>query len=169
MPNLNKVMLMGNLTRDPELRYLPSNTPVVNFGVATNRRWTDRQSNEKREETTFVDVSAFGRTAEVINQYFKKGRPIFVEGRLRFEQWQDQSGNNRNRLTVVCEQFEFVGGRGEDDDGGGGGGNYGGGGGNYGNSGEGGYGGGGGGRQQNQAPPPPVDEPPPMPEEDIPF
>lgn len=162
MPNLNKVMLMGNLTRDPELRYLPSNTPVVNFGVATNRRWTDRQSNEKREETTFVDVSAFGRTAEVINQYFKKGRPIFVEGRLRFEQWQDQSGNNRNRLTVVCEQFEFVGGRGDDDDGGGG--NYGNSGGNYG----GGSNYGGGGRQQNQAPPT-SDEPPPLPEEDIPF
>lgn len=168
MPNLNKVMIMGNLTRDPELRYLPSNTPVVNFGVATNRRWTDRQTNEKKEETTFIDVSAFGRTAEVINQYFAKGRPIFVEGRLRFEQWQDQSGNNRNRLTVVCEQFEFVGGRGDDGDGGGGG--------NYGNSGGGNYGGGGGqggsgqggGRQQNQAPPP-ADEPPPMPDEDIPF
>ena len=175
MANLNKVMIMGNLTRDPELRYLPSNTPVVGFGVAVNRRWTDRQTNEKREETTFVDVSAFGRTAEVINQYFRKGRPIFVEGRLRFEQWKDQQGNNRNRLTVVCEQFEFIGGR-EDAPGGGvpgpGNGGSGGGGGGYGGgSGGGGNFGGGSGAapRQNQAPPPADDGPPPMPEEDIPF
>lgn len=174
MANFNKVMLMGNLTRDPELRYLPSNMPVVNFGIAVNRRWTDRQTNEKREETTFVDCSAFGRTAEVINQYFRKGRPIFIEGRLRFEQWKDQNGNNRSKLTVVAEQFEFLGGRDDDGPGGGGGSgnsnNYGGqqGGGNAGGGGgsrggnydSGGSGGGGGGYDS---------APPSMPDDDIPF
>lgn len=114
MPNLNRVMLMGNLTRDPELRYLPNNTAVVNFGMAMNRRWRG-QEGEQRDETTFVDCSAFARTAEVINQYLKKGRPIFVEGRLKYEQWQDrESGANRSRLSVVVENFQFIDSRGGD-------------------------------------------------------
>ena len=114
MPNLNRVMLMGNLTRDPELRYLPNNTAVVNFGMAMNRRWRG-QEGEQRDETTFVECSAFARTAEVINQYLKKGRPIFVEGRLKFEQWQDrESGAKRSRLSVVVENFQFIDSRGGD-------------------------------------------------------
>lgn len=115
MPNLNRVMLMGNLTRDPELRYLPSNMPVVNFGLATGRRWRTPEG-EQKEETTFVECSAFARTAEVINQYMKKGRPIYVEGRLRYEQWQDkESGANRSKLSVVVENFQFLDSRGGDE------------------------------------------------------
>lgn len=114
MPNLNKVMLMGNLTRDPELRYLPSNTAVVGFGMAINRQWRS-QEGEQREETTFVDCSAFGRVAEVINQYLKKGRPIYVDGRLRYEQWQDkQSGANRSKMSIVVENFQFLDSRGSE-------------------------------------------------------
>ncbi|MCC7146140.1 MAG: single-stranded DNA-binding protein [Phycisphaeraceae bacterium] len=107
MPNLNKVMLMGNMTRDPELRYLPSNTAVVSFGLAITRRWRNQQG-ETQEETTFVDCDAFGRSAETINQYLRKGRPVFIEGRLRLDQWTDREGNNRSKLKVVVEQFQFV-------------------------------------------------------------
>ena len=139
MPNLNKVMLMGNLTRDPELRYTPSNTPVATIGIAVNRRWRN-QSGEDQEETTFVDCEAWGRTAEVMSQYLQKGRPVFVEGRLRLDQWQDREGNNRSRLKVVIEGFQFIDSRGGEG-GGGGGGDYGGGGGRGGSRG-GGYGGG---------------------------
>ena len=112
MPNLNKVMLMGNLTRDPELRYTPSNMAVVNLGLAINRRWRNQQG-EQQEETTFVDCEAWGKTAEVINQYFRKGKPIFIEGRLKLDQWQDKEGHNRNRLKVVVETFQFVESRGD--------------------------------------------------------
>ena len=119
MPNLNKVMLMGNLTRDPELRYLPSNMAVVNIGLAINRRWKNQQG-ESQEDTTFVDCEAFGRTAEVINQYLKKGRPIYIEGRLKLDQWQDRDGNNRSRMKVVVESFEFIDSRGGEGGGGGG-------------------------------------------------
>ena len=120
MPNLNKVMLMGNLTRDPELRYTPSNTPVCKLGLAVNRRYKT-QSGEKQEETTFVDCTAFGKTAEVLNQYLKKGRPVYLEGRLKLNQWQDQQGNNRSKLEVIVESFEFLdsGGGGQQQDGGG--------------------------------------------------
>ncbi len=111
MANLNKVLLMGNLTRDPQLKYLPSQTPVVEFGVAVNRRWKG-PNGEDREETTFVDCSAFAKTAEVINQYFTKGKPIFIEGRLKFDSWEDkQGGGKRSKLTVVIENFQFIGGR----------------------------------------------------------
>ena len=119
MANLNRVFLMGNLTRDPELRYLPSNTPVVKIGVAVNRRWRNQQG-EQQEETTFVDCESFGRQAEVINQYLRKGRPIFVEGRLRLDQWQDKEGNNRSRMKVVIENFQFVDSSSGDGDGKGG-------------------------------------------------
>src|SRR5262245_9035760 len=124
MANLNKVMLMGNLTRDPQLKYLPNQTPVVEFGLAVNRRWKG-PNGEDREETTFVDISAFGRTGEVINQYFTKGKPIFIEGRLKYDQWEDkQGGGKRSKITVVIENFQFVGGRDGGGGGGGGGGGY---------------------------------------------
>jgi len=118
MPNLNRVFLMGNLTRDPELRYTPNNTAIVRIGVAVNRRWRN-QAGEDQEETTFVDCDAFGRTAEVISQYLKKGRPIFIDGRLRLDQWQDKEGNNRSKMLVVIENFQFVDSRGEGGDSGG--------------------------------------------------
>ena len=122
MPNLNKVMLMGNLTRDPELRYTPNNTAVTKIGLAVNRRWRNQQTGEQQEETTFVDCTAFGRQAELLNQYMKKGRPLFIEGRLSFRQWQAQDGTNRSKLEVVIEQFQFIDSGGASAGGGGGGG-----------------------------------------------
>jgi len=122
MANLNKVLLMGNLTRDPQLKYLPSQTAVVDFGLAVNRRWKG-QNGEDREETTFVDCSAFAKTAEVINQYFTKGKPIFIEGRLKYDTWEDkQGGGKRSKLSVVIENFQIIGGRDGGGQGGGGGG-----------------------------------------------
>ena len=106
MANLNKVFLIGNLTRDPELRHTPSGTAVVNFGIAVNRSWKD-QSGEVKKEVCFVDISMFGRRAEAINEYFSKGNPIFIEGRLRFEQWETKDCQKRNTLRVVAENFEF--------------------------------------------------------------
>jgi single-strand DNA-binding protein len=114
MANLNRVFLMGNLTRDPELRYTPSGTAVAQFGVATNRRWKDKQSGEMREEVTFVDVEVWGKQAELAGQYLAKGRPVFIEGRLRLDQWDDRNtGQKRSRLKVVGERFQFLGARGE--------------------------------------------------------
>jgi single-strand DNA-binding protein len=125
MASFNKVLLMGNLTRDPQLKYLPSQTAVVEFGIACNRKFRTANGEDK-EEVTYVDITSFGKQAEVINQYFQKGKPIFIEGRLKFDSWEDkQGGGKRSKLTVVVENFQFVGGR----DGGGGGG--GGGGGSY--------------------------------------
>ena len=118
MANFNKVILAGNLTRDPEVRYTPKGTAIAKLGMAINRTWkTD--TGETKEEVTFVDVDAFGRQAEVISQYLKKGRPILVEGRLKLDQWDDkQTGQKRSRLGVVLEGFQFLdSGRG---DGGGG-------------------------------------------------
>jgi single-strand DNA-binding protein len=111
MASYNKVLLMGNLTRDPELRYTSNNQAVANFGLAVNRRFTT-SNGEQREETTFVDCEAWGRQGEVISQYLSKGRPIFIEGRLRLDQWQDQQGQNRSRLKVVVEGFQFIDSRG---------------------------------------------------------
>ncbi|MEO0482049.1 MAG: single-stranded DNA-binding protein [Planctomycetota bacterium] len=141
MPNLNKVMLMGNLTRDIEMRHTNSGSGVANFGLAINRVYYvgDGGAREKREETTFVDCEAWGRTGEVMSQYLAKGRPVFVEGRLKLDQWQDQQGQNRSKLKIVVESFEFVGGRGDGEGGGGGGGSYGGGGGRGRGGGGGGY------------------------------
>ena len=107
MANLNKVFLMGNLTRDPQLSYLPSQTPVVEFGLATNRRWNG-QDGQPREETTFVDVVAYGRQAETIAKYLKKGRPFFVEGRLKLDQWEAQDGTKRSKMRVILEGFQFI-------------------------------------------------------------
>lgn len=111
MPNLNKVMLMGNLTRDPEIKYTPKGTAIANFGIAVNRTYTP-EGGEKREEVTFIDLEAFGRTAEVIGEYLKKGRPIFIEGRLKLDQWDDKTtGKKTSKLRVVVESFEFLGSR----------------------------------------------------------
>jgi single-strand DNA-binding protein len=117
MANLNRVMLMGNLTRDPELRFLPSKMPVVSLGLAVNRRWKNQQG-EQQEEVLFVDCEGFGRTAEVINQYMKKGRPLFIEGRLKLDQWTDKEGQKRSKMKVVIENFQFMDGRPEGSGGG---------------------------------------------------
>jgi single-strand DNA-binding protein len=108
MANFNKVMLMGNLTRDPQLSYTPNQTAVVDFGIAINRRWTG-QDGSQRNETCFVDCRMFGRRAEVINKYCKKGNPLFVEGRLTFDSWEGQDGTKRSKLRVTVENFEFIG------------------------------------------------------------
>jgi len=101
---------MGNLTRDPELRYTPSGTAIAKLGLAVNRVWRDAEGQQK-EETTFVDVDAFGKQAETLGQYMQKGRPILLEGRLKLDQWEDKNtGQNRSRLGVVLERFSFVGG-----------------------------------------------------------
>lgn len=121
--NFNKVILMGNLTRDPEMRVLPSNMPVASFGLAVNDRFKNKQTDQWEERPNFIDCEAFGRTAENIGKFFSKGRPIFIEGKLRFDQWEDrQSGQKRSKLKVVVDTFQFVGGR--DGGGGGGGGGY---------------------------------------------
>ena len=112
MANFNKVMLMGNLTRDPEVRYTPKGTAVAEIGLAVNRIYSG-ENNEKREETTFVDVTLWGRTAEVAGEYLKKGRPVFIEGRLQLDSWEDkQSGQKRSKLRVVAEGMQLIGSRG---------------------------------------------------------
>jgi single stranded DNA-binding protein (ssb) len=114
--SLNKVLLMGNITRDIELRHTPGNQAVATVGMAMNRRWRTPEG-EQREDVTFVDCEAWGKTAEMIHQYFAKGRPIMIEGRLKLDTWQDkESGQNRSKLKVVIENFYFV-----DSKGGGGG------------------------------------------------
>lgn len=112
MASYNKVLLIGNLTRDPQLTYTPSQTPVVEFGLATNRKWTG-QDGSQREETCFVDCRSFGRQAETINKYLSKGRPVFVEGRLSYDSWTAQDGSKRSRLRVTVENFQFLGGGGQ--------------------------------------------------------
>ena len=110
MASYNKVMLMGNLVRDPELRVTPSGLSICRFTLACSRSVkTEKAENGTREETTFVDVEAFGKQAEVVAKYFTKGRPIFVEGRLRLNEWQSQTGEKRSKLMVVLENFVFVG------------------------------------------------------------
>jgi single-strand DNA-binding protein len=113
MANLNKVMLMGNLTRDPEVRYTPKGTAVAELGLAINRVYSS-DNGEKREETTFVDVTLWGRTAEIAGEYLKKGRPVFIEGRLQLDTWDDKTtGQKRSKLKVVGEAMQLMGGRGE--------------------------------------------------------
>jgi single-strand DNA-binding protein len=109
MANLNKVLLMGNLTRDPEVRYTPKGTAIANLGLAINRVYTT-DSGEKKEEVTFVDIEVWGRQAETAGQYLAKGRPVFVEGRLRLDSWDDkETGQKRNKLKVVGERIQFLG------------------------------------------------------------
>lgn len=113
MASLNKVLLIGNLTRDPELRVTPKGTAICQFGLAVNRSYKD-DAGQTREETTFVDIEAWGRQGETISKYCTKGRSLFVEGRLRLDQWEDKaSGQKRSRLKVVLDNFQFIGGRGE--------------------------------------------------------
>jgi single-strand DNA-binding protein len=109
MANFNKVLLMGNLTRDPQLSYLPSQTPVVDFGIAVNRKWTSKEG-ESKEEVCFVDCRAYSRLAENINKYMRKGRPIFVEGRLMYETWTAQDGTKKSRHRIHVDNCQFLGG-----------------------------------------------------------
>jgi len=104
--SLNSVNLLGYLTRDVELRYTPTGNPVANFGVALNRRY--RQEEEVKEETTFVDLVAFNRTAEIAKEFLGKGRPVAIEGRLRYRTWEDQGGAKRSKLEVVVNQLHLM-------------------------------------------------------------
>ena len=113
MSNFNKVYIMGNLTRDPELRYTPKGHATAKLAMAINRKF--QVDGENREEVTFVDIEVWGKQAEAIAQYCKKGRPLFVEGRLKLDQWDDKTtGQKRSALKVVLESFQFIGGRPED-------------------------------------------------------
>jgi single-strand DNA-binding protein len=106
--NVNKVIFAGRLTRDPQLKYLPNQTPVVEFGLACNRKFT--VNGEQREESTFVDCAAFGKQAEVINQHCQKGKELFIEARIKYDSWDDaKAGTKRSKLTLVVEGFQFIG------------------------------------------------------------
>lgn len=111
MASYNKVLLLGNLTRDPEVRYTPKGSAVADLGIAVNRQYT-LDTGEKREEVTFVDVTFWGRTAEIAGEYLKKGRSVFIEGRLQLDTWDDkQSGQKRSKLKVIGEAMQMLGGR----------------------------------------------------------
>src|SRR3954463_7518168 len=139
MANYNKIILVGNLTRDPQLRYLPSQMAVCDFGLAVNHKFKTK-SGEDREEVLFIDRSCFGRGGEIINQYCHKGGQLLVEGRLKYDTWEDkQGGGKRSKHSVVVDNFQLLGGRG----------GAGGGGGGSGPGGSGGGGGGGGGGPQD--------------------
>ncbi len=117
MASYNKVILMGNLTRDPEMKYLPSGTAVANFGIAMSEKYTDRQSGEQRENVCFVDVEAWDRQAEIVNEYLSKGSPIFLEGALKFDSWETPEGEKRNKLKVRMFRMQLIGGRQDSDEG----------------------------------------------------
>ena len=120
MASFNKVILVGNLTRDPQVRYTPGGMAVSDIGLAVSRNWTDKQTNQRKEEVTFVDVTVWGRTAEIAGEYLSKGKQVLIEGRLQLDQWDDkETGQKRNKLKVVCENLTMLGSR---QDGGGGGG-----------------------------------------------
>lgn len=109
MASFNKVMLMGSLTRDPEVKYTPKGTAIANLGLAVNRVYTT-ESGEQKEEVTFIDIEVWGRQAETAGQYLSKGRPVFIEGRLKLDSWEDkESGQKRNKLKVVAERVQFLG------------------------------------------------------------
>lgn len=111
MPSYNKCLFVGHLTRDVEVRYTPSNTAIAQFGIAINERWTDKNSGEKKESVSFLDCEAWGKTGENIAKFFGKGKPIFIEGRLKLDQWDDKNdGSKRSKLKVIAESFEFIGG-----------------------------------------------------------
>lgn len=120
MASYNKVILMGNLTRDPEMRYVPSGTAVTNFGLAMNERYTDRQTGEQKESPCFVEITTWGRQAEVANEYLSKGSPVFLEGSLKFDSWEADDGTKRNRLSVTAFRIQLIGGRRDGDEMGGG-------------------------------------------------
>ncbi len=112
MASFNKVILMGNLTRDPQVRYTPGGTAVTDIGLAINRTWFDKTTQQKREEVTFVDVTLWGRQAEVAGEYLSKGRSVLIEGRLQLDQWDDkETGQKRSKLKVVGENMTMVGSR----------------------------------------------------------
>lgn len=114
MASFNKVILLGNLTRDPQVRYTPSGMAVADIGLAINHSWFDKQTNQRREEATFVDVTLWGRTAEIAGEYLGKGRQVLIEGRLQLDQWDDrETGQKRSKLKVVCENLTMVGSRAE--------------------------------------------------------
>ena len=120
MASFNKVILLGNLTRDPQVRYTPGGTAVADIGLAVNRTWFDKQSQQRKEDTTFVDVTLWGRTAEVAGEYLAKGRQVLIEGRLQLDQWDDkETGQKRSKLKVVGENMTMVGSRGGGSGGGG--------------------------------------------------
>ena len=145
MANLNKVMLIGNLTADPEVRQTPRGNSLTELRLAVNRVSSGPNEGERREETTFLDVTCWGRTGEVAAQYLSKGRPVFIEGRLQMDTWEDkQTGQRRSRIRIIAENLQLLGGR----DGGQQGGGYGNNGGGYGNNG-GGYANNGGGYANN--------------------
>jgi single-strand DNA-binding protein len=154
MANVNRVILIGNLTRDPQLKYLPSQTAVAEFGLAINHKYKTA-SGEQREEVCFIECTAFGKGGELINQYCQKGRQLYVEGRLKYDTWEDKNGGGkRSKHVVVVDNFQFLGSR---DGAGAGGEGYdpeAGGGGGSGGGGSGAGGGGGGGYQPRSAPPP---------------
>jgi single-strand DNA-binding protein len=123
MASFNKVILMGNLTRDPQVRYITSGNAVTELGIAVSRQWYDKQSNTKKEETTFVDVTLWGRLAEIAGEYLAKGRPVLIEGRLQLDTWDDkETGQKRSKMRVVGETMQLLGSRGDGPPGGGGGG-----------------------------------------------
>lgn len=113
---LNKVLLIGNLTRDVELRYTPGGAAIAKFGIATNRRWKDRNTGEDKEEAMFIDVNVFGRSAEIANQYLAKGRRVFIEGRLTLERWTDQNGQPRSKHSITADTLQFLDSKGSGGD-----------------------------------------------------
>ena len=144
MATFNKVILLGNLTRDPELRYTPQGSAVCEFALALNYQYTNKQTGQKVEEVSFIDIVAWGKTGEICAEYLKKGRQVMVEGRLKQDRWEAQDGKKMSKVRVTAENVQFVGSRPAGEGGGGGGGKGGG-------------------------APAPEDGPPPGQEEDIPF
>ena len=112
MASYNRVILLGNLTRDPQVRYTPGGLAVSDIGLAVSRNWTEKQTNQRKEEVTFVDVTLWGRTAEIAGEYLSKGKQVMIEGRLQLDQWDDkETGQKRNKLKVVCENMTMTGSR----------------------------------------------------------
>jgi single-strand DNA-binding protein len=165
--SFNKVILVGNLTRDPQIRYTPKGTAVAEIGLAVSRTWFDQGTNQKKEETTFVDITLWGRQAEIAGEYLAKGRPVLIEGRLNLDTWDDkESGQKRSKLKVVCEQMQLLGSReGAGGGGGGGGGSRGGAPARRPQGGDEEYGGPTGGYSSQNDGPPPGD----FPDDDVPF
>ncbi len=118
MASFNKVILMGNLTRDPQVRYLPNSSAVAEISLAVNRTWFDKATQQKKEEVTFVDVTLWGRDAEIAGEYLAKGRAVLIEGRLTMDTWDDKAtGQKRSKLKVTAERMVMVGGKSEKPDG----------------------------------------------------
>jgi len=151
---INKVILVGNLGADPETRYTPSGTPVTNIRLATTKAWKDKNSGEQQERTEWHRVVMFNRLAEIAGEYLKKGSQVYIEGELRTNKWQDQSGNDRYTTEIIANDMQMLGGRGGGGDAGFGGGSGGGSGGGGGGGQRSGQGGGGGGGSRDQGPPP---------------